>query len=932
MTAATVILTAGLLIEVQAQQSAQITPSDQLSASAKGDAKSKAKKKKKPDFPSFDKVSDGLKEVVSTADGEKSMYTLFEDKETGRLLAVLPRNYEKRLIMIAATVAGGDEQSGVMGPTWYARWKKIGKDRLALMQPNFINRSHGDQQSKDSIKQLYTDTMLLNVPIVSMKNGAPVIDMQKLLLGDFSKVTSPYGGYGPTIRGFNSKLATLKKAKAFPKNVEVAYEAPDRAGRMVTLYWSFLDFPENKSFKPRLADDRVGFFNVFYNEMGEPGTDEPFRRYLTRWQIEKADPKRSMSPPKQPLVWYIEHTTPIRYRRYVREGILAWNKAFENIGIYGALEVYQQDATTGAHMDKDPEDARYNFFRWNTSNQGYAIGPSRWDPRTGQIVEADVVWHAGLLNAVINFFYKNVTAAAAMQGFTPETLAWLDSHPQWDPRVRLAPPMVRDRMLAERRDRPINNAEPVENDGASAFSMDYENKYLDEFDDVTCKIGEFMSLNIALYTAALDGGLITASKDGDLLDGVPEEFLGPMARYLTSHEVGHTLGLQHNFGGSTIRTLDEINASDGEPFIASVMEYVGPNIVGPDGEQGPFVSPGVGPYDMWAIEFGYGDPKKRDEILSEVNDPEHLFLSPYATIGPDPRAQVWDLGADPLNYVERQLAIVTDLRTKLVDELVKDGDSWVKARKRYNALLGTHIQAVSIASRWIGGSYTNWDHKGDPGDRDPIEDVDADTQRRALQIVIDNTFDDEAFGLTPDILRKLGLQYWPDQPGFSAVFQDPSYEVHDTIAGLQAAAMTMVLNPTTLRRLYDNEFRTADQDDPITLAEVLNTLSDSIWNELEDASASGRYTAAKPMISSFRRNLQREHIERLIDLSMVRKAASPSRRTIASLSTLKLRQIKDKIGKLNKRSLALDDYTLAHLMDAQDRITKALDAQYIAKR
>jgi hypothetical protein len=278
------------------------------------------------------------------------------------------------------------------------------------------------------------------------------------------------------------------------------------------------------------------------------------------------------------------------------------------------------------------------------------------------------------------------------------------------------------------------------------------------------------------------------------------------------------------------------------------------------------------------------------------------------------------------------MALVKDLRTKSASDLVKYGQSWRKARQRFNSLLSTQIQALVVASRWVGGSNFNRDFKNDPGNRNPIDNIPAAKQRQALMFVIDNSFSDSALGLTPELLHKLGTEYYPDMPGFLGAQGDPSFTAHDAMAGVQATAMTMIMNPTTLRRLYDNEFRVAgipSEEKPLTLAEVMDTVTVSVWTEV-DKPASGKFTASKPMISSFRRNLQREHVVRLFDLSLTESAArSPAWRTISNLSTLKLRQINDQITKVLASKNNLDEYTLAHLADAQTRITKALEAQYV---
>src|SRR5690606_25850136 len=155
------------------------------------------------------------------------------------------------------------------------------------------------------------------------------------------------------------------------------------------------------------------------------------------------------SPPKEPIVFYVEHTTPVRYRRFIRDGALYWNKAFEKIGIVDAIEIRYQDKSTGAHMEKDPEDVRYNFIRWLSNDIGTSIGPTLAHPETGQILDAVVVLTDGWIR---HFWYQynELLPEMAMESFTPETLAWLNKHPQWDPRLRLAEPAQRDYLLAQR--------------------------------------------------------------------------------------------------------------------------------------------------------------------------------------------------------------------------------------------------------------------------------------------------------------------------------------------------------------------------------------------------------------------------------------------------------------------------------------------------
>ena len=405
----------------------------------------------------------------------------------------------------------------------------------------------------------------------------------------------------------------------------------------------------------------------------------------------------------------------------------------------------------------------------------------------------------------------------------------------------------------------------------------------------------------------------------------------PLLRDLTMHEVGHVLGLRHNFKASGVYTVEQINSSEhGEKVMTgSVMDYNPLNVNMGEGDvQGHYGMMSIGPYDYWAIEYGYSFERDLSPILKRVSEPELAYATDEDTWGPDPLARRFDLGANPLDYAESQMRLVNELRSSLVDRIVKDGESWAKARRGYEILLSRHFGAASIAANWVGGSNVNRDHKGDPGDRLPIENIDADQQRRALDFVIKNIFSDDAFGLNDELLSRMTVDKWWDSGGMREIYEDPTWPVHDRIQGIQAATLTMILNPTTLNRVYDNEFRVDASEDYLTLPEVLFSVCEAVWAELDQA-PTRNHTAREPMISSLRRNLQSEHLQRLIDLSMPNHGFGAAAKPVSNLSVFKLRDLKEKIDKRLANASRLDPYTLAHLDEARTRIERALDAQFI---
>ena len=926
-------------------------------AQAAAAAAAAAKEAAKPEFPPHAEVLKDYQKVSADGENERGFYTIWTREKDGQMLAELPQQFANQKHFFAMTVAAGEPFAGLQVSDMYVYWRRFDK-RLALIQPNIEIKATGDAESKASVDRLFTDRVLLDVPIVTMgPGGGPIIDMDALLIGN---ATTFFGSSG---RVSNPALAVIKKAKVFSENVELAYEAPMAGGQLKTLHYSISLIKPSPSFKPRKADERVGYFITAYSDYGKYKDDETRVRYITRWHLEKKDSGRSLSLPKQPITFYIEHSTPPRYRYWVSQGILYWNEAFEKIGIREAIRVEYQDSETGLHMDKDPEDVRWNFVRWLNNDVGTAIGPSRINPETGEILDADIILTDGWIRHFEKEF-NEVFPQIAMEGMSAETLAWLAKHPDWDPRVRLAHPAQRQQIIA-------NITKQAAQPGAGHVAMQVDptrignNPYDGLIGRTTqmnglCLAADGLSFDLAvmrmhmaiMQAIAAEGddkdgdGKDGDGKDGekkdseskdskkDLIDGMPEDFIGPLLAQLVAHEVGHTLGLRHNFKSSSIYGMEEINSDElkgKKPLAGSVMDYLPVNMNMDSGKvQGDYAMIGIGPYDMWAIEYGYTSADDLKPVLSRVAEPELAYATDEDTGGPDPLARRYDFGKDPLKYAQEQVHLAKHHRLRLIDKFVKDGQSWSHARRGYEMTLAMQMRAVSMMSNWVGGTHVNRDKKGDKDGRAPLEVVPVEQQRAALKFVLESAFRDDAYGLTAELLKRMTVDKWLDGDSYYSAFsEDPTWPVHDRVMGLQASVLTQLMTPSTLRRVYDNEYRTPADQEALTLPELLGAISTEVWSEL-DQKPSEKHSARKPLISTLRQNLQREHVERLIDLTFPGNGSTAAHKPICNLSVLELKSICEKSSKaLEDWKDQLDPYTVAHLSQVKDQITRALEADYI---
>ncbi|MEC9092807.1 MAG: zinc-dependent metalloprotease, partial [Planctomycetota bacterium] len=736
----------------------------------------------------------------------------------------------------------------------------------------------------------------------------------------------------------------------FPKNAEIAFRAPMADGTLKTLHYSISRLTKDPTYKPRIADQRVGYFTTSYADYGKYDTDDVDVRFINRWHLEKRDPKLSVSPPKNPIHFYIEHTTPVRYRRWVKRGVEYWNEAFEKIGISDAIVVHQQDAATGAYMDLAPEDVRYNFIRWLNNNVSTAIGPSRVHPETGQILDADIVLTDGWIRVFERQFTEEMPRLMSA-GFSPETLAWLADHPNWDPRVRLAHPadrkMITNAIQMQARLPMAGHA--AANPKTTAIGDDVFDGLYGRASQVNgyCQAADRRAFDVGVMRMMLANGSIFEDENKEdkaeekkptkpkeqILDGIPESFIGPLLADLVCHEVGHTIGLRHNFRASSIHTLDEINSDKLKgktPLAGSVMDYLPTNFnTKKGGVQGDYGMIGVGPYDLWAVEYGYSFVSDLKPILAKVKDPKLTYGTDEDTGGPDPLAQRYDFSKDPIEFAQSQMRLAKYHRGKILESFVKDGEAWSKVRRGYEMTLSMQTRATTMMSRWIGGAFVSRHKKGDIKDKAPVEVVPIKQQRAALDFIVSSTFEDEVYGLSPDLLKHMSASHWRSSTGRRGSSSSAhNWPIHDRIMGIQASTLTQLMSPTRLRNVYDNEFRIPADQDALTLPELMEKISATIWKEIDKVPA-GQYTNRKPMISSLRRNLQREHLERLVDL-MMSTSTSAAAKPIANLARMGLISIKAKIDKvIADGGKNLDAYTVGHLTDAQNRIEKSLNADYI---
>lgn len=834
-----------------------------------------------PATPSkFESATAGAKKAEGFSQ-DKMWNVYYKDQQ---ILVDLKNNQLNHDFIVLTSIARGVSSGMVIGGmTWgddvLWSFRKVG-EKMHVLRRNVRFKARPGTPEASAVKIAYGDSVLYALPIVAETPGGSLVDMTRVFFSDDEMVGRMLNA------SFVMDRSTVGKIKSFKDNCEIQIAAvfagnpffggpdtvADPRGMQVVVHYSISQLPAN-SYRPRKADDRVGYFLTATKDFSDDSDDQHFVRYITRWDLQKADPSAKLSPPKQPIKFWVEKTLPVKLRPIVRAGIEEWNKAFEKLGYDNAIEVEQQPEDA----DWDPEDVNYNTFRWITAEAGFAMGPSRVNPLTGQILDADIIFDASFLR-----YWKQ-----EYENFSPTAIASLAGDE--DPLPANMLPFMGER-------------------GRHAG----------------CRLSVGMQRQMGFAAAALAAGG-ALEKRGEL----PEEFLMQALKEVVMHEVGHTLGLRHNFKASSWKSMAEIEdpAKAGEPIVASVMDYSPVNIVAAGAKQTSYYSTSIGPYDYWAIEYGYkslgGDEAAElGKIAARSGEPGLDYATDEDTRGtldPDPLSNRFDLGKDPLAYSQRQMATAAALIPKILERSVDSGEGFQRARQAFGILFGEYWRTAFFSARFPGGVNVHRDHKGDNQARAPFKPIDAAQQRAAMKLLTETALAPMSFD--PQLLNSLAASRWSHWGMRDTPRVD--YPIHDNVGNMQARLVSMLISPTKLNRLLDGEVKVAANEDAYTLAEHLRTLTNAVFKEVNEPGM-GEFANRTPYINSYRRGLQRITLKSLNDIVTTGNAYPDDARVVTRML---LSELNDKITvALQKGDLKLDDYSKAHLLDSQKRIKQVLDA------
>ncbi len=645
-------------------------------------------------------------------------------------------------------------------PQQVIRWQK--KDNKILLRSVSYNSIASEELPiYKSVRNNNFEPIIKAFDIAALKpdSSGYVIEISSLFTTDVPMIgplrDSQRKRFG--VRSLDKSRSMIMGVKSYPQNIEVRHVLTYNATKMPSnALTNSLSLEMNQSMillpadpmQPRYYDERVGYFSVQQTDYDDDYQRATPKRLITRWRLEPKDPEAfrrgELVEPVKPIVYYIDPSTPEKWRPYLKQGVEDWNVAFAEAGFKNAI-IAKDPPSPEEDPEFSPEDIRYSVIRYTANNIQNAQGPHVHDPRTGEILESDIIWYHNVMNLLRNWFFVQTAAI--------------------NPEARKV-----------------------------------------QFKD---------------------------------------EIMGRLIRFVSAHEVGHTIGFPHNMGASASYPVDSLRSASFTQKMGtapSIMDYARFNYVAQPEDKGVGLMPDIGVYDKYATKWGYrpileaNSPEEERATLNtwvreHENDPMYRYGRQMGN-PLDPSSQTEDLGDNSVKASQYGIANLKRIMPKLIEWTKEDAKDFSDLAELYGQVINQWNRYMGHVATNIGGVYIwnkTYDQEGDVYTFVPKE-----RQKEAMDFLIEQAFNTPTWMIREDVMDRV-------EPG----------GVIDRIRGYQERILRRVLDFSRLARMIEMETREPNRAYPCL--DMLSDLRRGIWREA--------YTGRS--VDTYRRSLQRAYIEQL---------------------------------------------------------------------
>ena len=698
----------------------------------------------------------------------------------GKVLFEIPKSELGKDLLLVVQIKKSPAQSAYPGQgvrNLVVRWD-LRENKVFARSVSYANIADPNDPISRAVEAMNTQTIMMAFPVEAFAaDGAPVVDVTKLFVGDVNEIPVKKS---LDAAGLDASRSYVEKVRAFPININVeatqtfnpnppqlppgfppqfARYIPPSPSPTAVVHYSFVKLPD-KPMMGRLSDDRVGYFTHDHTDYSRPDHETVVRELIARWRLEKKDPAAAKSEPVKPIVFYVDPATPKKWVPYVFKGIEAWQPAFEEAGFIKGIQA-RMAPTPEEDPDWSADDARYSVVRWVPSTVANAMGPHVSDPRSGEILEADVE------------IYHNVQQLA-------NDWYWVQSGP----------------------------------------------------------------LDLAARTLPLS-----------------DERMGKILLYIVTHEVGHSLGLPHNFKASATYPIEKIRDKEwvkANSHVPTLMDYSRFNYVAQpeDGIDPDDLIPKIGPYDLFCIKWGYmpipgaktpdDERPALDEMCKVQETTPWLRFSTAGANGSDPGEQTEAVGdIDPVTATGLGIRNLKRAMDMLPGAVIKPGEDYEKLDHMYGAVWNQLGLELGHVANLVGG-YDS-EPKVGPVAGARFTPVAMLRQREAVKFLNESVFKTPGWLFPEAVLRKI----------------EPT-SGQARLVDVQQGVLNDLLDRDRVTRLQEHEAILGDK--AYTVGKLLLDLRKGIFGELQNAAVK---------IDPYRRNLQRVYVD-LLGKRMAPAVATPS--------------------------------------------------------